>query len=176
VFLRLPKGVKTRAERKLFSNQAYYHYAREGNDAPFLEVLVVGVSPPAAASETHPVLRTEKMPTKSENLAEKVLERYGLRESAGTIPVRRLGRSVLRVQTFTIDKPSYSVTGYLDQEEGNQLAIVFHIDKTRKDEGTEKLMRTVLRSLGVGPDADKARSMYERRHKPSASGKAPTRP
>jgi hypothetical protein len=175
VFLRLPKGIKIRGELHPFSNQPYFHYLPEGKDSPFQEILVAGVAP-AAPSDTTVQLRTEKMPPRTDNLAEKVLGRYGLREPTGTVSIRRLSRSLLRAQSFTAEKPLYIVTGYLDQEDFNQVAIVFHIDKSRKDETVDKLMKTTLRSLAVGADADKARNLFEHRHRQRASGTAPVRP
>jgi hypothetical protein len=148
------------------------HYLRESNDSPFLEVVVAGVAPAT-------VLRTEKMPTptRTDKLAEKILDRYGVREATNTVSIHRLSRPVLRAQSFTIDKPSYGAAGYLCQEEGNQVAIVFHIDKARKDDSADKLMKTSLRSLAVGTtEVDNARRLYEYRHKHRASGTAPARP
>ncbi len=115
------------------------------------------------------------MPARTDNLAAKVLERYGLREATNLALPRGVGRLALKAQSFTKDQPAYSVAGYLDKEDDNQVAVVFYLDKARKDDTTDRLIKTTLRSLAVGADASRARNAYEQRHRHPGSATAPAR-
>jgi hypothetical protein len=159
VFLRLPRGMNTRGEKRPFAGQLYYSFTRSDNSSPFPEVLL--------AVQTS---QTGKEPSlKKEDIILKVKERYNNLDGKQATPVviqPLLRSSPMEFQYIQLDRGSFAVALYLLENPGlmrNPAAVIFTMEKDKAlDPATREKMETSLQSLVLGAEAFQERAEYDR--------------
>jgi hypothetical protein len=146
LFFRPPKGIRQKAESSSADENKMYKYSAVDSKSAFSQVEVGAVN--------------EK---EEGDLFEFLLVRFGADKDKVSHQDRKVfGGRTLKVDAVRVESEgsSYSIYGW--RRDGYSFAVIFKVNKSRKNEASEEALRLSLESIAVGRDAAERRRTFTR--------------